>query len=217
MLDHIVLHAFGDEAGALACAVVYDFSRRRYLVFNLDSLEELKTRIFQADWISGFNLIRHDYPLILGDNQAGQAMGSQFRPLWSRTNDLAQRIMFGVGISPEGKTDITKAWTLEATCRGTLSRDVTADEMAAMVSKYLKVGNWAAGVSLALDHACAVVELVQFVERHGFVVHGDNEAVVRMGRTMVRSPLGDSSMIGPREEADYLAAPGQDHEPIQPQ
>lgn len=206
-MDHVLLYAEPaqdarqveggwkslDKLG-VSVAVLYEWKLNRYLVFGPNDLNQLRTRLVQADWVSGHNLLRLTYPLVFGQDWNEFRMGSIYRPLSARTNDLVQRVLLGMGLQPDMVDGGGDAWSLAVMAKGTIGRFPVSTGMEAPTAH--QQGNWPAVVSLALDAASVAVELVEFVERFGYVVNAQSKAQVDLRGAGVRSPLQDAGFLG---------------------
>jgi hypothetical protein len=199
-IDHVILHAeaasssadgFGgvrqtDKLG-VACVVLYEYRADRFRVFGPWDVGQLQQRLVQADWVSGYDLLRFDYPLLWGQGWDKFRMGNVFRPLSARTNDLVRRICLAQGMHPDAVADYHRVWTLGALGQGTVGRGRAGTGVEA--AGHFRAGNWPAAVSFALDAAGLVKNLVDFVERYGYVVHGETGYRCDLRRAGPRSPL----------------------------
>jgi hypothetical protein len=202
MIDHVILHVEGandvpeSEGGwaaagkvGVACAVLYEYRTGRFRVFGPGDVNQLRQRVHGADWVSGYNLLRFDYPALWGTDFENFRVGNQFRPLAARTNDIVRRISMASGRHHDVAADIPGVWTLTALGEGTLGR--TRAGTGREAPGHHDAGNWPAVVSYGLDACGLVRELIEFVERYGYVVHGGSGFFLDVRRTAARGPLGD--------------------------
>jgi hypothetical protein len=206
VIDHVVLQTAaagttpqGDAIPGIALAVLYEYRADRFRVFGPEHTDHLRERLFMADWVSGYNLLRRDYPLLWGQDFETFRVGNQFRPLSARTNDLVRRICLAQRRHPDAVDDTTETWSLGVLARGTLGCDRPgADDDP---GREAAAGCWAAAVSFALDDCALVRDLVDFVERYGYLVHGGSGYRIDLLNTGVRSPLPDQMGQAPRQQA----------------
>jgi hypothetical protein len=188
MIDHVILHV-ENAADGIACAILHETRSERFRVFGPSDVNQLRERLFLADWISGYNLLRASYPLLWGSDWNTFRLGNHFRPLSARTNDLVRRLCLAQGLHPDMTPDKHQEWTLDALAQGTLGKNRAGNGTEAAL--YHQAGNWPAVVSFALDAAQLTVDLIYFVERYGYVVHGFTGQHIDLRQAGHRSPLRD--------------------------
>jgi DEAD/DEAH box helicase domain-containing protein len=196
MIDHVVVdveiqHNPEQVAGGwdatdklgVACAVVYEFTENRFLVYGPDDVPVLKNRLLRADRISGFNIWRFDLPVIWGMSRAAWAQPGDM-PDWSslrhRTDDVLARIWRALGLNPDEFTERHQGWGLHYVALGTLGRGKTGygDD----APKWYQAGLWQKVVNYCLNDVALERDVVTFIDRHGYVVNGKTGGVLKVPR-----------------------------------
>lgn len=173
-----------DKLG-VSCAVVYEYQADRFRVYG-DSDAELKNlqdRLAQADRISGFNTWRFDLPVILGlsrcqwDNADPNTavLKEMLRP---KSNDLLRRIWESLELDPDVFTDRHRGWSLNNVASGTLR--TTKIGYGGDAPRWYQAGDWGRLVNYCVDDVAIERALTDFVDRFGYVVHGQTGEVVTL-------------------------------------
>ena len=165
-----------DKLG-VSVAVVYEFMTDRFRVYGDTprELDQLQNRLLRADRISGFNIWKFDFPVIFG--LPGRERVESLR---DRTNDLLRRIWQSLGHDPDVFTKATHGgWGLDAVVRGTLKAPGKIAN-GALAPQWYQAGRWGELVNYCVDDVTLERDLTIFVDRHGYVVNGDTEQVLRI-------------------------------------
>lgn len=203
-VDHVLLHietvkdpsSGPPETLGVAVALLYEWRQARFLAFGPNDVEQLRQRLSMADWISGFNLLRLNYPILWGKSWTSIRTSVLHKPITSRTNDILQRISLGLGLQYDA-VDLSKDWPLAAVATGTIGRRQVSNGVEG--PKVNAEGNWPGLVSYALDTSSVLVELITFIERYGYVVNASTGKVVSLRGQGPRSPVSDGSFVAPQD------------------
>lgn len=152
-----------DELG-VAVAVVYEHLTDRYQVYMENDIPELRGRIRSADRVSGFNIWKFDFPVIFG--LKGHERVSELLP---KTNDILRRIWQSNNLDPETFSAAHAGWNLGAVTMGTFNQDKSGN--GADAPKWYQAGQLSRVISYCLDDVRLERDLVEFVDRYGYLVH----------------------------------------------
>lgn len=180
MIDHVVLHCDYDHAGRPAICSLFEERTGRLMFFGVREAadtDQLRQRLFIADWVSGFGLNAKAYPAIWGQTIDDFRQASQFRPLKSRTNDLLDTLII-LGCQNVDLGDIAL---------GTLGRPRLGD--GSQSGRFLADNNWPALATYAADGCIVTRDLIAFANRYGYVVQTGTRVDIR--QTTPRVPMQD--------------------------
>lgn len=162
-----------DKLG-VSCAVLYEFGTGALRVYGSEDVPRLQDRLLKADRITGYNIARFDFPVIWGI-PARQPIPA----LAPRTDDLLARIWRALGLDETTFSEAHRGWGLDAVARGTLGRGKTG--YGGDAPRWYQAGLWAKVVDYCLADVGLERDLCRFVDRHGFVVNGNTDQLVRVG------------------------------------
>jgi hypothetical protein len=197
---------------AVACVWEYRTGRMRVYGPGENDLVALKERILKADRVSGYNIWMFDFPVIWGysrdewvkemlwsrekeneekwgqmENRGRWAQQKELQEkLLPKTNDILRRIWGeGLGLDPDHYDDTThKNWGLNIVAKGTLG-GAGKIGYGGDAPKWFKEGDWAKVVNYCADDVALERDLVDFVDRWGYVVNGGTGQVVPMRKLVV--------------------------------
>ena len=159
------------EKMGVACAVVYEYLTDRFRVYGPSDVESLKTRLLQADRITGFNTYRFDFPVIWG--LPNRERVTSLKP---KSNDLLQRIWKSLGLDEEQFSNLHKGWGLDSVCKATLG--VGKSGYGGDAPKWFQAGNWARLVDYCIDDVRLERDLGRFVDTYGYVLNDGHAKLV---------------------------------------
>lgn len=162
----------------VACACVWEYSSQRMRIYGPDSEGELRQRIVRADRVSGFNIDKFDLPLIfkMPNRQHPLICGYDGR----KVNDIFLHVLRALGASEDAtEEEIHKfhhGWSLNDICTATLG--VGKIGHGAEAPRWFQQGDWARVVNYCADDVALERDLVDFVDRHGYVISGGRRLVI---------------------------------------
>lgn len=164
-----------DKLG-VAVAVVYEYQTDRFRIYGHlpDELYALRERLKKADRISGFNIWKFDFPVIFG--LPGR---ERVKYLRHKTNDILVRIWQALGLNPDEFSKLHSGWGLDAVARGTLKAPGKIAN-GAEAPRWFQAGRWGPLVNYCVDDVTLERDLVNFVDRYGYVVNGNTGQVLRI-------------------------------------
>jgi DEAD/DEAH box helicase domain-containing protein len=183
MIDHVVVdveiqHAIGDVVDGkpvtwddtdklgVACAVVYEFKTDRFRIFGPDDVVALRTRLMDAEQVSGFNIWKFDFPVIWG--LPGRQRMKSMAP---KTNDLLRRIWQAKGLDPDVFTSAHKGVGLDNICKSTLRAGKIG--FGGDAPKWFQDGLHAKVINYCVDDVTLERDITEFADRYGFVLCDD--------------------------------------------
>jgi hypothetical protein len=164
----------------VAVAVVYEYISNRFRIYGdqPDDLHALQQRLLRADKISGFNIYKFDYNVIFKFPGA-----SRVTHLLPKTNDILRRIWLAKGLNPDSFGGGHKGWGLDNVVKGTLPGAPGKIANGAIAPVWYKAGEWGKVANYCLDDVSLERDLVDFVDKNGYVIRGDT------GEKLVIPPL----------------------------
>lgn len=165
-----------DKLG-VACAVVYEYKTDRFRVYGhtAEELEALRRRLTEADRVSGYNIWKFDFPVIWG--LAGRLRAEHMK---AKTNDLLRRIWQGLGHDPDVFNKSTHGnWGLDVVAKGTLKAPGKIAN-GAQAPIWYQQGKYGPLINYCVDDVTLERDLTDFVDKYGYVVHGQTGQVVRL-------------------------------------
>jgi len=164
-----------DKLG-VACAVVYEYQTDRFRVYGHTSeeLTALRSRLMQADRISGFNIWKFDFPVIFG--LPGR---ERVEVLRAKTNDILVRIWKALNLNPDEFSKLHGGWGLDPVSRGTLKAPGKIAN-GAQAPRWFQEGKWGQLVNYCVDDVTLERDLTNFVDQYGYVVNGNTGQVLRL-------------------------------------
>ena len=188
-LDHIVFdveiaNPIEERDGWLAtdklgvgCAVVYNYQSDAYDVYNQRHVDELRHSLLKADKISGFNIYKFDYPVVFGMTLKDWLKSEEAKILIPKTNDLLRRIWLTLGLDPMSYVKRSHGgWGLNAIATGTIGQAKIAEGKTA--PGWIASGSWDYAVTYCMDDVRLTRDLVDFVDKYGYVVNGNTQKVL---------------------------------------
>lgn len=179
-----------DKLG-VSCACVWEYRTQRMRIYGPPDVEALRTRLLEADRISGFNIWRFDFPVIWGfsrhewDGKGTEDEGRVFdayrlqEKLLPKTNDLLRRIWQGLDLDPDRFDPRTHGgWGLDAVVRATLGSPGKIG-YGGDAPKWFQAGLWAKVANYCADDVSLEKELTDFVDREGYVTNGKQTVRLR--------------------------------------
>lgn len=165
-----------DQLG-VSVACVWECRTQRMRVYGPDDVDMLRTRLFKADRISGFNILNFDFPVIWSiakpewsaeDSDAGGLK----RILLAKTDDMLRRIWLAKGLDPDRFNKNTHGGVgLDAIAGATLGAkkigyggDASVWYQAGLIQKV---------VNYCADDVALERDLTDFVEKYGYVLLHD--------------------------------------------
>jgi len=178
-----------DQLG-VSCAVTYEYREDRFRVWGEEHLPMLRHRLLSADRITGYNIWKFDIPVIWGIQRNSEVTEQQhdvLKKLQPKTDDLLRRIWVSLGLDPDvfhnnpppGKP-AHSGWGLEKVCIGTLG--VGKIGHGAEAPRLFQSGQWCSLINYCVDDVTLERDLCNFIERYGFVVHGDSGQMVKISK-----------------------------------
>lgn len=178
-----------DKLG-VAVACVWQYRDQRMRVYGPDDVPALRERLLQADRISGYNILKFDFPVIWGVSKAKwnqcdpvDDAGKIFRvnavhsKLITKANDLLRRIWQAMGLDPDNFDDKTHGTcTLDAIAMATLGKCKIGSGAAAPV--WYQAGQVQRVVNYCCDDVCLERDLTDFVDRYGYVIQGGKRLAI---------------------------------------
>jgi len=173
-----------DKLG-VACACLWEYRGARMRVYGPDDVDALRTRLLQADRITGFNIFNFDFPVIWGipkndwinwvqlDHPCpGSTHGGPLdlkRALEPKTNDLLRRIWQSVGHDPDRFAPKTHGgWSLDAVVSSTLNTLKIGN--GADAPKWYQQGLLHKVINYCADDVALERDLSDFADRYGYVM-----------------------------------------------
>lgn len=160
-----------DKMG-VACAVVYEYKTDRFRIYGPsdEELLELRSRLNAADKISGFNIWGFDFPVIFG--LPGRQRVEHLR---SKTNDILRRVWVACGCDPDSHGPKHAGFKLDDIMKATFGIGKIGDGASAPL--WFQAGQLSRVINYCVDDVHLERDLVDFVDRHGFVIGRDREPV----------------------------------------
>jgi hypothetical protein len=139
-------------------------------IYGPDDVPALRERLGKADRISGFNIFNFDIPVVFGLPRHGRV-----ESVTPKVDDMLRRIWKSLGLNPDVFSDRHKGWGLDVVAGATLgARKIGYGGDA---PKWFQDGKWARLVGYCVDDVCLERDLVDFVDRYGYVVGGNGRKV----------------------------------------
>lgn len=169
-----------DKLG-VAVACLWEYKTQRMRVYGPNDVPALRERLLKADRISGYNIFNFDYPVIWGidkkswinNNQVGPLEDGYFKGrLFSKTNDILRRIWIAKGLDPDKFSPSTHGGvSLDKVAMATLGACKIGHGADAPV--WYQQNNIQKVVNYCADDVALERDLVDFVDRYGYVIAGD--------------------------------------------
>ena len=174
-----------DKLG-VAVACVWEYRTQRMRVYGPDDVPALRERLLRADRISGYNIFNFDFPVVWGVpkqdwlhgiGKAGEQVidgatkyrGSVKCILAQKCNDVLRRIWTAQGFDPD-------VW--QAGMGGAKLDDITSATIGASkigngtdAPKWFQAGQVQRVANYCADDVAVERDLVDFVDRYGYVIH----------------------------------------------
>lgn len=160
-----------DKLG-VAVACVWQCADQRMRVYGPDDVEALQIRLLQADRISGYNIWNFDFPVIWGISKPGWMNDdphSLRMDLFPRTNDILRRIWIALGFNPDIYSKGMGGAKLDDIAAATIGARKIGN--GADAPKWYQAGQIQRVVNYCADDTCIERDLVDFVDRFGYVIH----------------------------------------------
>ena len=198
MSDHVVVdveiaHTIEETPGGwdatdqldLAVACLWEYKTRRMRVYGPDEIDILRERLLRADRISGYNIWNFDFPVIWGFSRSEWAHGEKagasatvHQPLKGKTNDLLRRIWQALGFDPDGGWQEGMGGAkLDDIAGATLGVHKIGQGVSA--PKWYQMGKIQRVVNYCADDTCLERDLVDFVDRYGYVYHNGKQLFLK--------------------------------------
>lgn len=165
-----------DKVG-ISCACVWEYKNQRMRIYGPNSERELKERVLCADRVSGFNIWKFDLPVIWGLPSRELPPLPFHKPC---VNDIFLRCMTAVGASMNPTDDEIKkfhqGWSLNEICSATLG--IGKIGHGAEAPKWFQAGEWWRVANYCADDVALERDLIDFVDRHGYVISGSRRLVI---------------------------------------
>ena len=162
----------------VAVACVWEYRNARMRVYGPEDVPALRERLLLADRITGFNILRFDFPVIWSvpksEWHAGHPVYDQLLP---RTDDLLRRIWQARGLDADRFGPGHQGWGLDAVAGQTLNARKIGH--GADAPRWYQQGLIQRVVNYCSDDVALERDLGDFIDRHGYAM---NE------REMVRIP-----------------------------
>jgi len=175
-----------DKLG-VACACIWQYSAQRMRIYGPDDVEALRARLLRADRISGYNIFNFDFPVIWGiakpewsstperppdsvDPVEDSLCHRLKRELLPKTNDLLRRIWQAEGFNPDVFTKGMGGAKLDDIASATIGSHKIGN--GADAPKWFQAGQWAKVANYCADDVAIERDLVDFVDRYGYVIKG---------------------------------------------
>jgi DEAD/DEAH box helicase domain-containing protein len=153
----------------VAVAALWQYRDQRMRVYGPEDVPELQERLLKADRISGFNVLRFDYPVTWAVAKADWKPGHPvYDQLLPKTDDMLRRIWQALGLNPDVFTSAHKGWGLNAVAEQTLNARKIG--YGGDGPKWFQAGQIQKVCNYCLDDVALERDLTDFVERYGFVV-----------------------------------------------
>lgn len=135
------------------------------------------SKLFAADRVSGFNIYKFDFPVIWGL----PSRESPEIPLdGPDVNDIFLRCMSALGASLNPTVAeiqrFHQGWSLNDICTQTLG--IGKIGHGAEAPKWFQKGDWARVANYCADDVALERDLVDFVDRHGYVLSGTKKLII---------------------------------------
>lgn len=161
-----------DQLG-VACAVIYEYQTDRFRIYGPDDVQGLRERLIKATRISGFNIYKFDYNVIFG--HPGNWRKTELLP---KTNDVLRRIWESKGLDGDVFTGAHKGWSLDNVTLGTLGVGKIGNGAEAPI--WYQNGELHRVINYCVDDVTLERDLVNFIDKYGFVVNGKSGEVLRI-------------------------------------
>lgn len=186
LLDHIVVDVetsfLMDEVEGrdlaklgVGVAVVYSCIDDSFSVYKQDAVSELKSRILEADKITGFNIWKFDYPVIWGLSLHDWLKSQDAARILPKTNDILRRAWISMGLDPMQFTKDHKGLSLRVLASATLGTD--KDDMGKLAPSLMREGKWDIVTSYCLQDVRLTRDLANFVDNYGYVINGRDDVI----------------------------------------
>ena len=155
----------------VSCAVVYVYEEDRYRVYGDTpvALDLLRAVILAAGRVSGFNTFKFDLPVIWGVSRS-QWPTEEFASLLPRQNDILRRIWIAKGLDPDNYVHATHGGVgLDAVVKATLGGPGKIG-YGGDAPLWYQNGEWGKLVNYCLDDVALEKQLVDFVDRYGYII-----------------------------------------------
>lgn len=191
MVDHIILDIEfktpieelpdgwnSTHLAGVGCAVIYDMSEDRYLVYGdtEGELRNLRNRLLNADRITTWNGWQCDLPVIFNLQKPNKAL--QFS---KTSDDLLKRCWLSQQLNPdEYNANTHGGWSLDAVSKATLGSNGKTGN-GASAAKMLKMGLWGKVVDYCINDVKLTRDLVIHTDKTGYLL-GKNGLYARVGK-----------------------------------
>jgi DEAD/DEAH box helicase domain-containing protein len=185
-----------DKLG-IAVACVWQYRDQRMRVYGPDDYSALRTRLLQADRISGYNIFNFDFPVIWGKSKpewldagipAPDSLVSNLSTcaelkyrLYPKTDDLLRRIWVALGFNPDVYTKGMGGCKLDDIAGATLG--VRKIGEGSLAPKWYQAGQIQRVVNYCADDAAIERDLTDFVDRYGYVIHNGQKLPIPSWRS----------------------------------
>lgn len=196
-MDHVVLdveiaHTIEETPGGwdatdklgIAVACIWQYRDQRMRVYGPDDVKALQERLLVADRISGYNIFNFDFPVIWGLSRSKWVNDVKYFPpedggtepglflkrtLRSKTNDLLCYIWQALGFNPDADGPKATGCKLDDIARATIGAKKIGN--GADAPKWFQAGQVQRVVNYCADDVAIERDLVDFVDRYGYVIH----------------------------------------------
>ena len=181
------------EEMGVAVACVWEYSTQRMRVYGPDDVSALRERLLKANRISGYNTFNFDFPVIWGISKpdwlnwktAGDrpdirdlAGGLNIKAeLGLKSNDLLRRIWQAQGFNPDVWQSGMGGSKLDDIAGATIGSHKIGN--GANAPKWYQAGLIQKVANYCADDTCLERDLVDFVDRYGYVIHNRKQLFLK--------------------------------------
>lgn len=166
-----------DKLG-VAVACLWEYRTQRIRVYGPDDVLALRERLLAADRISGYNILNFDFPVIWGVSKADWMHNSEPKlALFLKCNDLLRRIWVAHGLNPDVWQPGMGVAKLDDIAGATIGARKIGN--GADAPKWYQAGQIQRVVNYCADDVAIERDLVDFVDRYGYVIHNRRQLFLR--------------------------------------
>ena len=180
-----------DKLG-VAVACMWEYQTCRMRVYGPDDVPALRERLLRADRISGYNIWNFDFPVVWGFSKPQWTelktgpINPSFRvgndcpflpELLGKTNDLLRRIWQAQGFDPDKWQSGMGGAKLDNIAGATIGAQKIGN--GADAPKWFQAGLVQRVANYCADDVAIERDLVDFVDRYGYVIHGGKQLFLK--------------------------------------